>query len=99
LGPKVVFRFQNFADRFSLRAGELMTPEMAAGILMHKSGICKDWKAGTMIIPFINKVDVPEQDAAARDLAAAILKNPNFPVKRVVFGSALCGRVDSIQLS
>lgn len=96
MGPKVVFRFQNFADRFSLRAGELMTPEMAAGILMHKSGVCKDWKSGTTIIPFVNKVDAPEQDAAARDLAAAILKNPNFPVKRVLFGSVLRGRVDSI---
>lgn len=96
LGPKVVFRFQNFADRFSLRAGDLMTPEMAAGILMHKSGVCKDWKPGTTIIPFINKVDAAEQDAAARDLATAILKNPNFPVKRVVFGSVLRGRVDSI---
>ncbi len=97
LGPKVVFRFQNFADRFSLHAGDLITPEIAAGILMHKSGVCRDWKPGTTIIPFINKVDAPEQDAAARNLAGAILKNPNFPVKRVVFGSVLCGRVDSMQ--
>jgi probable selenium-dependent hydroxylase accessory protein YqeC len=98
LGPKVVFRFQNFADRFSLRAGELMTPEMAAEILMHKSGVCKDWKAGTTIIPFINKVDEPARDAAATELATAILNNGNFPVKRVVFGSVLRGRVSSIRL-
>jgi probable selenium-dependent hydroxylase accessory protein YqeC len=98
LGPKVVFRFQNFADRFSLRAGELMTIELAAGILMHKWGVCKDWKSGATIIPFINKVDEPEQDAAARDLANAILNNRNFPVKRVVFGSVLRGRASSIHV-
>jgi probable selenium-dependent hydroxylase accessory protein YqeC len=98
LGPKVVFRFQNLADLFSLRAGELMTPEIAAGILMHRSGVCKDWKAGATIVPFINKVDEPGQDAAARELATAILNNRNFPVKRVVFGSVLRGRVNSIRL-
>ena len=96
LGPNVVFRFQNFADKFSLRAGELMTPEIAAGILMHTQGVCKDWKPGVTIIPFINKVDEPGQDASARDLADAILNNRNFPVKQVVFGSVLRGRANSL---
>jgi probable selenium-dependent hydroxylase accessory protein YqeC len=99
LGPKVVFRFQNFAERFALRAGERMTVEMATGILMHQWGVCKDWKPATTIIPFINKVDGPEQDTAARELANAILNNRNFPVKQVVFGSALHGRADSIHVS
>lgn len=99
LGPEVVFRFQNFADRFSLHAGDLMTCEIAAGILMHEWGVCKDWKAGATIIPFINKVDEPELDAVARDLATAILNNRNFPVRRVVLGSVLRGRVNSIHAS
>jgi probable selenium-dependent hydroxylase accessory protein YqeC len=99
LGPKVVFRFQNFAHRFSLRAGERMTVETAAGILMHQWGVCKDWRQGTTIIPFVNKVDEPGQDAAARDLANAILNNRNFPVERVVVGSVLRGRADSLHAS
>ncbi len=96
LGPSVVFRFQLFAESFSLRAGELITPEIAASILMHKQGVCKDWNPGVKIIPFINKVDSPEQDFAARELANWIIHNDNFPVEKVVFGSALQGRVDSI---
>jgi probable selenium-dependent hydroxylase accessory protein YqeC len=96
LGPKMVFRFQLFAEKFSLRAGEPITPEIVAGILMHKEGICKDWKPGAEIIPFINKVDSPEQDFAARDLAYAILHNGTFPVRKVIFGSVLQERVDSI---
>ncbi len=99
LGGDVVFRFKTLADQFSLRAGERITPEVAAGILMHKEGVCKDWKPGTTIIPFINKVDGPGQDSAAKDLANAILRNSNFPVPSVVFGSVLQGRVDSISLS
>ncbi len=96
LGPEVVFRFKMQAEHFSLRAGQRITPETAAGILLHKEGVCKDWKPGTIIIPFINKVDGPAQDSVARDLVKAILHNGNFPVQRVVFGSVLQGRVDSI---
>jgi hypothetical protein len=92
----VVFRFNILAERFSLTKGEQITPERAAGILMHKDGVCKGWKPGTTIIPFINKVDGPAQDSAAKDLANSILRNGNFPVQRVVFGSVLQGRVDSI---
>jgi probable selenium-dependent hydroxylase accessory protein YqeC len=98
LGPEVVFRFKMQAEQFSLSAGQRITPEMASGILMHKEGVCKDWKPGATIIPFINKVDGPAQDSAARDLASAILRNGNFPVQRVVFGSVLQGRVDSISV-
>jgi probable selenium-dependent hydroxylase accessory protein YqeC len=98
LGPEVVFRFNTLADHFSLRAGGQITPEVAAGILMHKLGVCKGWNPGATIIPFINKVDSPAQDSAARDLANALLSNGNFPVQRVVFGSVLQGRVDSISV-
>lgn len=98
MGPEVIFRWQNYAERFSLRAGELLTPELAAGILMHKQGVCRDWKTGTTIIPFINKVDSPAQDSNARVLANLILHNGNFPVKHVVFGSVLQGRIDSLSV-
>jgi probable selenium-dependent hydroxylase accessory protein YqeC len=96
LGPGVLFRWKGFADRFSLREGERITPDLAAGILMHAQGVCRGWSAGTKIIPFINKVDGPSQDSAAIDLANSILHNGNFPIERVVFGSVLQGRACSI---
>jgi len=99
LGPKVLFRFQTLGERFSLREGELLTPKLAASILMHRQGVCRDWQTGTEIIPFINKVDSKAQDAAARDLALRILRNGHFPVKKVLFGSLLQGRVDSISVA
>jgi hypothetical protein len=98
MGPDVLFRWHDYADRFSLRAGERLTPELAAGILMHKQGVCRDWKPGTTIVPFINKVDGPAQDSAAKDLADLILHNGNFPVDRVVFGSVLRSRADSVTI-
>jgi probable selenium-dependent hydroxylase accessory protein YqeC len=96
LGPDVVFRWEIFAEIFNLRPGERLTPDLAAGILMHPRGVCKGWKPGTKIIPFINKVDVPDSDLAAKDFATLILRNGNFPVEHVVYGSAIKGRSASI---
>ena len=96
LGPEVIFRWEIFAEHFPAHTGESLTPQLAADILMHRHGVCKDCGPGTKIIPFINKVDSPEQDSAARDLAQEILHNGNFPVERVLFGSVLQGRVESI---
>lgn len=96
LGPDVVFRWEIFSGLSGLRPGERMTPELAAGILMHPQGVCRSWKTGTKIIPFINKVDGPSLDLAAKDLANIILRNGNFPVEHVVYGSAIKGRSASV---
>ena len=96
LGPDVLFRWKSFAERLALREGERITPDLAAGILMHAEGVCRGWSTGTKIIPFINKVDGPSQDSAAEDLANAIIRNRSFPVERVVYGSVLRGRVFSV---
>lgn len=96
MGPEVLFRWKAFSEKFSLHSGAMITPELAARILMHKQGVCKEWKPGTTIIPFINKVESTAQEAAARELAQFILKNGNFPVTRVVFGSVFQGRADCI---
>ena len=70
LGPKVVFRWEIFGEHFPAHAGEFMTPQLAADILMHTHGVCRDCRPGTKIIPFINKVDTPQQDAAAKGSGA-----------------------------
>jgi probable selenium-dependent hydroxylase accessory protein YqeC len=95
LGPRAVFRFNLLAERFSLREGELITPKIAAAILMQKQSVCRDWKLGVKIVPFINKVDSPELDSAAIELAHMILHNDSFPVEKVIYGSVLQGRVNS----
>ncbi|MBN1571210.1 MAG: putative selenium-dependent hydroxylase accessory protein YqeC [Acidobacteria bacterium] len=96
IGPEVVFRWKQFMECFPAREEAQMTPDLAAEILMHAEGVCRGWKAGTKIIPFINKVDGPSQDSAAIDLANSIMRNKSFPVERVVFGSVLKSRVSSI---
>jgi probable selenium-dependent hydroxylase accessory protein YqeC len=97
LGPETIFRWQALAESFSLQAGERITPALAASILMHARGVCKDWKSGVTIIPYINKVDGVEMDLSAQALAQAILHNGNFPVERVVCGSTIQRRAYSVE--
>ncbi|HSW39080.1 MAG TPA: selenium cofactor biosynthesis protein YqeC [Acidobacteriota bacterium] len=99
MGPKSLFRWRTSAALFSLREGDEITPDRAAGILMHPRGVCKHWKPGMTIIPFINKVETPGQETEARELADAVIRNGNFPVTRVLFGSAHRETVQSFEIS
>jgi len=92
LGSNSVLRWLELSESFSLRKGDLITPEVAASILMHPQGVCKNLRPETTIIPFINKADSDAHDLIARELADAILNNGAFPVERVIYGSVINGR-------
>ncbi len=96
LGPETLFRWELVSERFSSEAGKPITPGLAARILFHPQGVCKDWKPGTRIVPYINKVDTETLDPVARELAYALLHNPHFPVDHVVWGSLLSGSAGSL---
>jgi probable selenium-dependent hydroxylase accessory protein YqeC len=96
LGPDVLFRWEIARRRCFLKTGQLLIPELAAILLMHPQGVCKDWKPGMRIIPYINKVDTPGEDSMAQELAAALLQNRTFPVERVVWGSLFAKRAGSL---
>lgn len=98
LGPATLFRWDMASRRFSFQAGQVLNPELAASILLHPQGVCKHWKTGVRIIPYINKVDSESDDFLARSLALALLQNGRFPVERVVWGSTQSVRVSSLAL-
>lgn len=92
LGPSSVFRWELAKDRLSLRDGGLVTPELAAAILLHPSGVCKDWSRQMQLIPFINKVDREEDVPIARELASHLIRGSHYPVRKVVWGSVKLDR-------
>lgn len=96
MGPDVLFRWELAERHLKLQPGHRITPSLAAEVLLHPDGVCKDWEPGVQIIPYINKVDTPEDDAQARELAHALLQNCNFPVGKVIWGSVLRSRADSL---
>ncbi len=87
MGPETLFRWEIASRSLSLRQGQILKPELASSILFHPQGVCKFWKPGTRIIPYINKADSESDDLLARSLALALVQNGHFPVERVVWGS------------
>jgi hypothetical protein len=96
LGPGSVFRWELAWERYRLRPGNILTPELAASILLHPKGVCKGWRPGMQILPFINKVDTEAQVLHAQALSRALLSNGNYPVKRVVWGSVQSHKAESM---
>jgi probable selenium-dependent hydroxylase accessory protein YqeC len=87
LGPDVLFRWELAAQRVGLTAGERLTPEVAAGVLLHPEGVCRDWRRGTRLVVFVNKVDRDSDLPLAQDLARWVRANRRFPVDCVLWGS------------
>ena len=96
IGPETLFRWELASARLSLVQGEVLTATKAASLLFHPQGVCKDWKPDMRLIPFINKVDSPDGDALALELAHAMLQDSTFSVEKVVWGSLQNRRVHSI---
>jgi len=96
LGPGTLFRWDYASARYGLEAGRLITPQLAASLLLHPQGVCRGWATPVRIVPYINKVDDESWDSLAGDLAQALLHNSDFHVTRVVFGSLLQGRASSL---
>jgi probable selenium-dependent hydroxylase accessory protein YqeC len=89
MGPEIIFRWEIAVEKFGLTLGKPLTPEIAAALLMDASGVCRDWKPGMEVTPYLNKVEDEESEANAVGLAKILLSNSCFPVNRVVFGSAI----------
>ena len=96
LGPETLFRWETAFERYSLEQGQILTPELAASLLLHPDGVCKGWKPRMRIVPYINKADSKKQDSLARKLASELLQNERFPIERVVWGSLRRGRAASL---
>jgi probable selenium-dependent hydroxylase accessory protein YqeC len=96
LGAQTLFRWEMASGLHRMTAGEMITPELAASILLHPQGVCRGWREGLRLIPFINKADSESDDELAAALAKALLHSGNFPVERVIMGSVQNSRVTSI---
>jgi len=96
VGPETLFRWEIASTRCGLTAGDILTPEAAASILLHKQGVCRGWRPGMQVIPFINKVDTAALENRAKSLARALLSHSGFPLTRIVWGSLHSGRIGAV---
>jgi probable selenium-dependent hydroxylase accessory protein YqeC len=81
-----VFRAEIAAEMLGVPIGERMTAKLLARLLIHDRGITKNAPETARIIPFINKLDIPDGLFHGRNLAHEIIAQGNPRIKKVVLG-------------
>jgi probable selenium-dependent hydroxylase accessory protein YqeC len=83
-----VFRPETVANLLGLSSGEIITAEAIAFLITHHQGIIKGSPGRARIIPFINKVDLDNGLAKAKEVASKILAISHPQIEQVVLGQA-----------
>jgi probable selenium-dependent hydroxylase accessory protein YqeC len=84
-----VFRPHIFSELTGLSMGEKVTVEATAELIVHPRGMAKGSPPRSTIIPFLNKVDLPDGLEKAKALAIRILEKGHPQINRVVLGHVI----------
>ncbi|UCD71485.1 MAG: putative selenium-dependent hydroxylase accessory protein YqeC [Syntrophobacterales bacterium] len=84
-----VFRPHIVSELTGLPMGEKVTIEAIAKLMIHPRGMAKGTPPHATIIPFLNKVDIPDGFKKGRALAGLILEKGHPRINRVVLGHAI----------
>jgi probable selenium-dependent hydroxylase accessory protein YqeC len=88
LDPRWVFRPERFGSLAGISAGDPVTPEAVAAVLLHPEGILKGCPPAAGRCVFLNEADLPGTAGAARAVCAALARSVYAPVDRILIGSA-----------
>jgi len=84
-----VFRPHIVSELTGLPLGGTVTAEAIAQLIVHPRGMAKGAPPHSTIIPFLNKVDIPEGLKKGRALAGRILEKGHPRINRVALGHAI----------
>ncbi|MFB0506106.1 MAG: selenium cofactor biosynthesis protein YqeC [Thermodesulfobacteriota bacterium] len=85
-----VFRPHIVSELTGLPLGGMVTAEAIAELIVHPRGMAKGAPSHSTIIPFLNKVDIPDGLKKGRVLARRILEKGHPRINRVALGHAIC---------
>jgi len=85
-----VFRPHIVSELTGLPLGGKVTVEAIAELIVHPRGMAKGTPSHATIIPFLNKVDIPDGLKKGRALASRILEKRHPRINRVALGHAIC---------
>jgi probable selenium-dependent hydroxylase accessory protein YqeC len=86
LNDKNAFQPERISRMTGVRVGEKMTGPLLAILMTHREGIFKSAPAGSRVVSFINKIDLPNGLENGRELAREILNRKHPRIERVVLG-------------
>ena len=84
-----VFRPHIVSELTGLPLGGKVTAEAIAELIVHPRGMAKGAPSHSTIIPFLNKVDIPDGLKKGRSLANRILEKGHPRINRVALGHAI----------
>lgn len=82
-----VHRPERVTELTGVEPGMPVTVQSVVRLLLHPDGYLRQCPPASRVVPFINKVESPEQHRQAQKLAAAILAGRHPQVEAVVIGS------------
>ena len=80
------FQAELISKMTGIPVGGRMTDEAMAILMTHPGGIFKGASPSSRVVAFLNKVDIPDGIAKAKEIAEKILEKKHPQVERVVFG-------------
>jgi len=86
LNDENAFQPELISKMTGVRVGEKMTGPMLAILMTHREGIFKGAPAGSRVVSFINKIDLPGGLRKGRALAREILNRKHPRIERIVLG-------------
>jgi probable selenium-dependent hydroxylase accessory protein YqeC len=86
LNDENAFQPELISRMTGVRMGEKMTAPLLAILMTHREGIFKGAPAGSRVVSFINKIDLPGGLENGRKLAREILNRKHPQIERVVLG-------------
>ena len=81
-----VFQPDRVSKITGIPVGERLTDEAMAILMTHSAGLFKGVPSSSRVIAFLNKVDLPEGAAKAKDIAQKILKRKHSKIEKIVLG-------------
>jgi probable selenium-dependent hydroxylase accessory protein YqeC len=86
LSEENVFQPERVSKITGVPMGERLTDEAMALLVTHREGIFKGASSSSRVVAFLNKVDIPNGLAKAKNIAHKILDKKHRQIERIVLG-------------
>jgi probable selenium-dependent hydroxylase accessory protein YqeC len=86
LNDENVFQAERVSRITGIPVGERLTDEAMAILMTHSEGVFKGAPASSRGVALLNKVDLPEGVAKAKNIAKKVLDKKNRKIERIVLG-------------
>jgi len=86
LNEENVFQPERISKMTGISIGERMTDEGMAILMTHPEGIFKGAPSSSRVVPFLNKVDIPNGVEKGKNISRKIFEKKHRQIERIVLG-------------